>query len=317
MNKQWIKDFKNGDNISSYFGVLDKTVLKTRTDKNYIDLTLVDSSGAINAKIWDSVDQLQSAFEQGDAVAVNGQIVEYNNELQLKVNQIRRVEKGIDEKYGFSYDELIPTTNKDIDKMWIAVKDIIESISNEYLEKLVMKIFTKYEEMIKKYPASMILHHAYRGGFLEHIFSMVNIADAVCGVYKNADRDLVITGVLLHDIGKLKELETGLTTSYSDEGNFIGHLVLGRDIVIEEISGIENFPDMLRLKLEHIILAHQGKYEWQSPREPEFLEALIVYFIDELDTRVNQMKRDIEADKSDGNWTTKKNYFHRPLYKGE
>ncbi len=126
-----------------------------------------------------------------------------------------------------------------------------------------------------------------------------------------------MAGVLLHDIGKLRELEAGLTTTYSDTGNLIGHLVLGRDIVRETIAEMETFPPKLQSLLEHIILAHQGRYEWQSPREPEFLEALLVYHIDEIDTRMNQMKTAIDADHSEGDWTSRSNYFHLPLYKGQ
>ena len=130
------------------------------------------------------------------------------------------------------------------------------------------------------------------------------------------DRDLVLSGVLLHDIGKIKELEPGLATNYTDSGNFVGHIVLGRDIVLDAISKIDGFPEMLKLKMEHIILSHQGKLEWQSPKEPSFPEALIVYLIDEMDTRLNQMTRELESDNSEGNWTNKNNYFRRPLYKG-
>jgi len=163
----------------------------------------------------------------------------------------------------------------------------------------------------------MILHHAFRGGLLEHTHSMIKIAGAVCQNYPDMERDLIISGVLLHDIGKLVELEPGLATDYTDAGNFVGHIVLGRDILLKGISQIEDFPELIKLKMEHIILSHQGKLEWQSPKEPMFPEALVVFFIDELDTRINQMNREIESDKSDGLWTSKNNYFHRPLFKGE
>jgi 3'-5' exoribonuclease len=146
---------------------------------------------------------------------------------------------------------------------------------------------------------------------------MLQLADYVCRVYKEADRDLVVTGVILHDLGKLRELSPGVNIGYTDEGNFVGHLVIGRDMFLEEVREIPDFPETLQVKMEHIILAHQGKLEWASPREPKFLEAMLVYHIDEIDTRVAQYKKAVEDDESEGNWTDKRNYFSRILYKGD
>jgi 3'-5' exoribonuclease len=317
MKRKFIQDFQENSVISGYFAVFSKDIRKTKTDKDYLDLTLMDKTGSINAKIWDNIENFNGIFEKGDAVAIKGQITSYNNELQLKIESIRRVNPDQDKAYGFTFADLMPGTEKDIDELWLDIQNTIESLNNQYLKSLVYNIFSEYEEKIKTHPASMILHHAWRGGLLEHIHSMKNIAEGFCRNYSELDRDLVICGVLLHDIGKLIELEAGLATTYTDTGNFVGHIVLGRDILLKAISKIDNFPELLKLKMEHILLSHQGKLEWQSPKEPMFLEALVVYYIDEIDTRINQMKREIRSDKTDGNWTSKKNYFHRTLYKGE
>ncbi len=317
MSKKYIKDLHEGDLVSSYFGVLIKSLRKTKTDKDYLDLILIDRTGRINAKVWDKIENVKDSFEKGDAVAIKGQVVSFNEEIQIKVDSIRCVDLEIDKKYGFNFLDLFPTTEKNIDKMWNEVQEFIQSIQDPYLKSVVSDIYSKFEDLIKIYPASMMLHHPFRGGLLEHIHSMSKLAVPICENYPELNRDLVLSGILLHDIGKLRELEPDLATSYTDEGNFIGHIVLGRDILLEAISRIDNFPEILKLKLEHIILSHQGKYEWQCPKEPEFLEALIVYFIDVMDTRVNQMKNEIELDNTDGDWTSKKNYFHRPLYKGD
>jgi len=201
--------------------------------------------------------------------------------------------------------------------MWQKLLDLINSLENGYLKKILLNILTKYEDELKTHPAAMKLHHAFRGGLLEHTHNMVQLADYVCRVYPEARRDLVIGGVILHDIGKLRELAPGVNINYTDEGNFIGHLVMGRDIFREEVLDIPDFPEDLRIKMEHIILAHQGKLEWASPREPKFLEAMLVYHIDEMDTRVAQCKKAVEDDESEGNWTDKRNYFSRILYKGK
>ena len=235
----------------------------------------------------------------------------------MKIESIRRAIPEQDRDFGFNLDELIPSTKKDIQLMWTDIQKGINSIQNTFIKQLVQSIYNEHEESIKTHPASMILHHAFRGGLLEHTHSMLNIAEGICKNYSELDRDLIVSGVLLHDIGKLKELAPGLATSYTDCGNFVGHIVIGRDILLNAIAKIDGFPDLLKLKMEHIILSHQGKLEWQSPKEPMFPEALLVYFIDEIDTRINQMKREIESDTTDGDWTNKNNYFHRPLYKGK
>ncbi len=317
MERKFIKDFQENTNISGFFIVFAKDLRKTKSDKNYLDLTLMDKTGSINAKIWDNVEDFTAKFEKGEAVAVKAQVTSFNEELQLRIESIRRANVEQDSVYGFALADLLPSSTKDPEKMWSEVQQAIQSLQNRFLKAVVQNIYTENEEKIKTHPASMILHHAFRHGLLEHTHSMLRIAEGVCQNYAELDRDLVITGILLHDIGKLIELEPGLTTDYTDSGNFVGHVVLGRDILLQAIAKISDFPEVLKLKLEHIILSHQGKLEWQSPKEPAFLEALIVYFIDEIDTRFDQMKREIESDRSTGDWTNKMNYFHRVLYKGE
>lgn len=317
MERKFISDFQENMTVSAFFVVFSKDIRKTKAEKEYLDLTLMDKSGTINAKIWDNVDSVSPKFEKGDPVAVKAYVSSFNNELQLKIESIRRAIPEQDRDFGFDYDDLIPSTKKDIQQMWTNIQTGISSIQNLYIRQLVQSVYNEHENVLKTHPASMILHHAFRGGLLEHTHSMLNIAEGICRNYSELDRDLIVSGVLLHDIGKLKELAPGLATSYTDSGNFVGHIVIGRDILLDAIAKIDGFPDLLKLKMEHIILSHQGKLEWQSPKEPMFPEALLVYFIDEIDTRINQMKREIESDTTEGDWTNKNNYFHRPLFKGK
>ncbi len=314
--KKLIQDMHEGESVITFFGVVSKAMKKTKDDKPYLDLTLCDRTGKINAKIWDKADELSATFNQGEAVKVQGVVAVFNNELQLKVEKIRRVIPEKDSQEGFEVADLIPTTTKDIETLWKDLVSATNSMTNPFLHQLTSELLNTYAEKLKFHPGSMTLHHAYRGGLVEHLHAMVFLAEKICEYYEELDRDLVLAGVLLHDIGKLEELETGLITRYTDAGNFIGHLVLGRDIVHAACLKIPDFPEILRLKLEHIILSHQGRYEWQSPREPQFIEALVVYYLDEIDTRINQMKKDIEDDLSEGAWTARSGYFHRALYKG-
>ncbi|MFQ6613521.1 MAG: HD domain-containing protein, partial [Fidelibacterota bacterium] len=164
------------------------------------------------------------------------------------------------------------------------------------------------------YPASMTLHHAFRSGFLEHTLSIMKLGAVAAHIY-SVDRSLLLAGLALHDIGKLKELTPRLVTEYTDEGQLIGHIVLGRDMVRKAIRKIRGFPPDLRLKLEHIILAHQGRPEWQSPRVPRFPEAFLVHMLDNLDAKLNMMQAIIRDDSEAGNWTHRHHYFRIPLLK--
>jgi 3'-5' exoribonuclease len=161
----------------------------------------------------------------------------------------------------------------------------------------------------------MTLHHAYRGGLLEHIHLCALNGLGICKNYPHIDKDLVLAGILLHDIGKLDELTSGINIKYTDRGNFSGHLVIGWDKLNRAIQEIEYFPTTLRAKLEHIMLAHHGKMEWGSPREPAFPEAAIVFYADKIDTYLKQMDNAIKQDESDSDWTDNRNYFRRALYK--
>ena len=199
--------------------------------------------------------------------------------------------------------------------MWKKLVSIIGKMKDAHLKKVVSTIYRENKDQLLIHPASVSMHHNYRSGFLEHVLSMAKIADTLAPFYK-LNKDLVMAGVLLHDIGKLKEISSELEADYTDDGNFIGHIVIGRDMVNDVIKKIKGFPKDLQKKLDHIILSHQGRYEWQSPKQPAFEEALLVHLIDNLDAKMNLMKLAIEEDHSDGHWTDRKNIFRTALYKG-
>ncbi|MCK4715720.1 MAG: hypothetical protein KAT54_02855, partial [Candidatus Marinimicrobia bacterium] len=190
MERKFIKDFQENMPVSGFFAVFSKDLRKTKADKEYLDLTLMDKTGSINAKIWDKVNEFSNKFEKGDPVAVKAYVTSYNNELQLKIDSIRRVILDQDKDFGFNYADLIPTTEKDIEKMWDEIQSAIQSIENRNIKRIVLDIYGEHKETIKTHPASMILHHAVRGGLLEHTHSMLNIADGICKNYSELDRDL-------------------------------------------------------------------------------------------------------------------------------
>ncbi|MCF7885483.1 MAG: HD domain-containing protein [Candidatus Marinimicrobia bacterium] len=314
MRKIFIEDMKPEAHIEGYFGLKHKNVRTTKNDKLYLDLVLVDKSGEINAKMWDGVKEVKDSLIEGKPVAVKGYVSIYSKKLQLTIKKIRPVNEE-DHKHGYKFQDLVLSSDKDIDKIWSEIQDLIKSIKNIHLRELTNKIYQEYEDELKTYPASMKLHHAYRGGLLEHVHLCAKNAMGICHNYPELDLDLVLSGILLHDIGKIEELTSGINIKYTDRGNFSGHLVIGWNKLNKAINEIEFFPEELRNKLEHILLSHHGKMEWGSPIEPAFPEAAIVFYADKIDTYLKQMKNAINQDESEENWTDTRNYFRRPLYK--
>ncbi|HDR03844.1 MAG TPA: HD domain-containing protein [Candidatus Marinimicrobia bacterium] len=313
MELSQICSYEAGTKIASYLLVQEARVRRTRDDKPYLDLVFSDASGRINGKIWDAAEI--DAPEPGTPVGVLAQVDSYNEQLQLIVEKMFIVNEKEHREKGFNWELLIPRTKKDMDAMWQAVTDAVASVENPFLKKLLEKMIIENGEQIKKWPASLVLHHAYLGGYLEHIFGMMEVALPAARSY-TLDADLVLAGVLLHDIGKLGELSGFPNNHYTNEGNFLGHIVIGWHLVHSAIGEIEDFPIELRLRLEHIILSHQGKYEYQSPKMPAFPEAVLVHYVDELDARLNMMDKVMAEDSSDSLWSNTRNYFKIPIYRG-
>lgn len=311
-----IKNFKKNTNIQGFFLVREKHLRSTRNNHPYLQLELQDNSGDIEAKIWEDVPAFEKTFEAGDAVVVKGRVSEYAERLQLEIQDIAQASPEKHADYGFDLSKLIPSTKKNIEQMWKSLGKVIQGMKNVHLKKLVTKIYKDHDKIIKTHPASMRLHHAWLGGYLEHVLSMC-ITGRTLGRHYRVDVDLLLTGIMLHDIGKIIELNPAQKPGYTDRGKLLGHIVMGRDMVRDAIKDIKGFPDDLQLKVEHMILSHQGKYEWQSPKQPKFPEALLLHQIDEMDARMNMMFEAIQKDNEGGSWTNRFNYFRIPLLKGE
>jgi len=314
-NLTQIKDFNEGKKINGYFLCVEKRIRLTKKGKQYIHLELKDSSGIISGKIWEKVNKLDLLFNVGDPVAVSGFIEQFQDILQLKV---LKIDHATDEKYGhrgFDISKLIPVAKMPVSYLWAQAINLIDLIGSRDLRILVKKIYLKYQEEILLSPGSSKLHHNYRHGLLEHITSMARSGWIISRQY-SLDTDLVMAGIFLHDIGKLVEIKGDYTFEYGNEGYLIGHLVLGWDMVREEVKKIKGFEKNVLLKLEHMILSHHGSYEWQSPKKPCFPEALLLHMLDHLDAQINLMFKVLDQDRSSSIWTTNRNYFNQALLKG-
>jgi len=309
-----IDKFTEGAKVQGFYLCSEKHIRHTRAGDLYLDLVLRDRTGSISAKIWDKIEKYANRFENSDPVAVSGLVETYQDRMQLVIKKINRATIQHYARYGYDPALIVPASVHDPNEMWLEIVALIRQIRNPWLKKLVSALYRENKDRLLILPASMLLHHDYRSGFLEHTLSMARIGLYLAKHY-SLDSDLLLAGILLHDIGKIRELHGDLETSYSDEGNFIGHIVIGYDIISEKINQIDNFPTDLSLKIKHMILAHQGNYEWGSPRKPAFRVALLLHMIDNLDAKMKLMEKILSEDQNEGNWTDLRNYFRTAIHK--
>jgi len=307
-----ITDFKLGRSIQGFFICKEKHLRYTRNGSLYLDLLLLDATGLIQAKMWDLVDEFKDRFDIGDPVAIKGKVGEFNELLQLTVTQVNLASLHQYSKYGFSLDLLLKSVDEPLDELWDRLLKIVKNI-NKPLRKLVSTIINEYKEKIRTMPVSL-KHHPVRGGFLKHLVTTGEMATNLLHHYPKLNSDLVLVAIILHDIGKVKSINDDLISSHTDVGKLIGHIILGRDIVMEAAKVLGNIPEETLIKLEHIILSHQGSAEGESAILPKFPEALFIHYIDRLDERITLVLNAIEKD-SNTNWTGYQSIFQSELYK--
>ena len=285
-----ISDMKPQESIKGYYLCKFKQILKNKNGKDYCTIRLQDRSGTIDGKIW-SFHSCILPFEVDDIVEVEGETLLYQDNLQLNVNKIQKAEGGYDLK------DFIPHTKKDVSQLEADLLDLIESVQEPYIKELLENIFLEevtYEDF-KMHSAGKSVHHGYLNGLLEHTVAVAKLGLSMAELYENANKDLVIAGCLLHDIGKLRELSTFPRNDYTDEGQLIGHLVIGSEMIHDAAGKIEGFPAELEMLLKHIVIAHHGEYEYASPKRPKCIEAMIVHLADFSDSRLKMIDEFLEA----------------------
>ena len=288
-----------------------------RSGSEFLVLTLQDVSAQVTAKILDEPSRYQAEFDAGEFVRVEGKGSLYNGRIQLLVSSIRRVHPEQDRLEGFREDDCVLSAPRPIGEMWTELSARVAAVSDSRLRVLLMRILVDHEAQLREWPAAQVIHHAYRGGFLEHIVKMAEVETRRSPAPTTPTPIWCWPGSILHDIGKLQELsyESG-TISYTREGNLVGHIALGLILVREGASGISGFPPELRTQLEHLVLSHHGTREHGSPVEPKTIEAFILASVDELDARINQVRRAVQEDAGDGEFTGWHKRLGRVLYKG-
>jgi 3'-5' exoribonuclease len=293
-----IAQFDEGRAFDGFFLVLLKQQRTTKTNKPYLNLILGDKTGQIEGRVWDPGDpRIAKEFDKGDIVKVRGTASRFDDRLQMKVDQLRLAQPDEADKM-----DLLPATKYDVTELWNQLQSSIESMRNTDLKRLLNAILedTAIAEAYREAPAARQLHHAWLGGLLEHVVSLLNLADRVAAHYPLLDRDLLLTGVILHDIGKTRELSWGVGFDYTVEGVLLGHIQMGADLVEKTIERLPDFPDRLRTLVLHMILSHHGKLEFGSPKLPMIPEAIVLNFVDDLDAKMQAITSEFEKCAREG-----------------
>jgi len=312
MKKTYVKNIKVGDFIDDIFMLSEKVLSQKRDGNHYLNLTLTDKTGTLKGVIWDNVDQIASHITSGNFVTIKGTVSEYKGNLQLVVKDM----SACDDQ-SINPSDFLPATRRDVDKMYKRLLHISDSIETGYLKSLMDAFWadTEFVAKFKSAPAAKKMHHAYLGGLLEHTLSMALLADKIAGHYSGIDRGLLITGAILHDIGKINELEYRIKIDYTDEGRLLSHIVIGVLMVREKIKSLADFPEQAALLIEHMIISHHGSREFGSPEPPKTIEAVLLNYIDEIDAKVNGIREFMESEDPSEAWTSYHRLLERHFFK--
>ena len=284
--------------FDAYFLLLSRQTRSTRTNKPYFSLILSDKTGQLEARAWEPDDpRIGKDVVRGDVVKVRGCISRFDDRVQMKVEQMRRAQDGEVDRA-----DMMPATTYDVDELWRTLTSFVESFTEPHLKLLLLTILgdPAIAQAYREAPAARQLHHAWLGGLLEHVVSLLKLADRVVPHYPMLQRDLVLTGVILHDIGKVKELAWSVGFEYTVEGTLLGHIQMGLEMVQKAMAGLPDFPPRLKILVEHMILSHHGKLEFGSPKLPMIPEALVLNFLDDLDAKMQAVASEFERSARDG-----------------
>ena len=302
MGRQYINQFSEGESINQVFVANGKQLRPNRQGNLYLQLTLSDKSGSVNAMQWNANQSVYDSFENGDYVIIKGTTQLFNGNLQIIVQQLKKADESrVDEA------DFVTLTNENIGQLIVQLRQFVDSISHPQLQSLCQQYLDSKDIMEKfsQAPAGVKNHHAYQGGLIHHVVSLMELAESVVQHYPEVDRDLVLAGVLLHDLSKTDELAYERSLEYTDEGQLVGHLVMGVELLGKQIDQWEAnqgtaFPNDIAIQLKHMIVSHHGQYDFGSPKLPMTLEALVLHMIDNLDAKVHQFSHAMDSEANPG-----------------
>lgn len=314
MKKAFIKDIRERDQVADTFLAAKKDMGISRTGKPYLIVRIMDSSGEMEVRVWEDAEAIGRKFEKDDLVLVKGFAVAYQGGIQVNATDVEALPSE-----GVSMRDYLPSSTRPPSEMMAELDGVIAGMKDAHLKRLLTEIFSDKDVRgrFMTAPAAKSMHHPYLGGLLEHVLSMCALAKLVSGHYgKGIDRDLLLTGAILHDIGKIYELSYRRSFDYTDEGKLLGHITMGVGLIEKKAASIPDFPVERAVLLKHMILSHHGHLEFGSPKRPKTLEAFILYYLDDLDAKVNAVGALIENNIEGADWTPYQRLFERAVYRG-
>ncbi len=279
--------------VTAQFLVVSKEIRQKKSGEPYLSLHLSDRTGEMEAKMWDNVAEVMDTFDRDDFIKVKGLVQVYQNRAQFTVHKLRRLEE-----HEVDFADYFPCSDRDVEEMFSELLGVVGNIGNPHLRALLHGVLSD-PEIVTKYklaPAAKNIHHACRGGLLEHVLSLCTLSRLIAGHYKTVDLDLLVTAAVLHDIGKIEELTYSRSFGYSSEGQLLGHIVIGLRTLSSKFDALPDFPPKLRTLIEHMIISHHGELEFGSPKVPVFPEALLFHYLDNLDSKMEAMRNALKRD---------------------
>lgn len=313
MKSPYVSELRPNQVITATLLVHIKDVRQKKSGEPYLSLLLGDRTGELDAKMWDNVVEVLEAFDRDDFVKVKGLLQIYQNRPQLTVHKLSKVR---DTEVEFS--DFFPSSGRNPDEMFAELREIVAGVGNPDLRNL-LEAFLRDESFVRRFklaPAAKSVHHAFLGGLLEHVLSVCELSRMTASHYGYVDRDLVLTGAILHDIGKIAELTYDRSFGYSSEGQLLGHIVIGLRMLGEKLAQFPDFPPRLRTLVEHLIVSHHGELEFGSPKTPLFPEAMLLHHLDNLDSKMECMRNLVARDRqAEGHWTSYSTALDRAVLK--
>jgi 3'-5' exoribonuclease len=315
MKSPAVADLKDGQAVETLFLVCEKeTRTSARGNTSWLQLELGDRTGSISAKMWDNFAPLVDIFESGDVIRVRGRAKLYNGRLELSIEQIIPVPEN-----AYDLADFLPHSKYDIEALYAGLLSAVASVKNPWLRQLLGSVVEDpaIAPRLKRAPAAMTMHHAFIGGLLEHVVSLIGLSGALAAHYPELDADLLLSGVVLHDVGKIDELRYAREIDYTTEGRLLGHIMLGVGMVRDKIKAIPGFPPALAVMVEHLILSHHGTHEFGSPSLPQTREAVALHFLDDLDSKMAAIRATLDSPCAPDGWSQRNPSLRRALLRGE
>lgn len=305
--KRFIRDIREKDHVQTAFLVVEKTSGKDRNGKAFLSLTLTDSTGQINGRMFERVDTAAGAFEIGDVVWVKGFVQLFQNRKQMIVHEIRKAVEG-----EYSMPDMVADLAGDPVQHFAELMAMVEVMKDKFVRQLLMDTLNdpKIKDLLLKAPAAKTIHHAYRGGLLEHVHSIAKVMEALAAHYSFLNRDLLVFGAIFHDLGKVFELDGSEGIHYTQSGRLVGHMVLACELIQDKARAIADFPVDLLDVLKHIVLSHHGKLEYGSPKLPMLPEAIVVAMVDDMDSKMNTLYHFLKTESESVTANEKWSHYH-------